>query len=104
MVMDEAGQPRPSLLIVMNGDLLTRTNFDDLLKFHSDQRAAATMAVREYDLQVPYGVVSLDGSSITSIEEKPVQRFFVNAGIRFIEEMCKMKAFVRLWDQAMRDR
>ena len=39
------------------------------------------MAVREYDLQVPYGVVSLNGSSITSIEEKPVQRFFVNAGI-----------------------
>lgn len=30
--------------------------------------------------------------------------FFVNAGIRFIEEMCKMKAFVRLWDRLTRDR
>jgi len=30
--------------------------------------------------------------------------FFVNAGIRFIEEMCKLKAFVRLWDRYMRER
>ena len=30
--------------------------------------------------------------------------FFVNAGIRFIEEMCKMKAFVRLWDRYTRER
>jgi (2R)-ethylmalonyl-CoA mutase len=30
--------------------------------------------------------------------------FFVNAGIRFIEEMCKLKAFVRLWDRLTRDR
>ncbi len=74
-------QPPSAPLIVMNGDLLTRMNFDGLLRFHSEHRAAATMAVREYDFQVPYGVVSLDGPSITSIEEKPVQRFFVNAGI-----------------------
>ena len=65
----------------MNGDLLTRTNFDDLLRFHSAHGAIATMAVREYDMQVPYGVVRLDGERIESIEEKPVQRFFVNAGI-----------------------
>jgi (2R)-ethylmalonyl-CoA mutase len=30
--------------------------------------------------------------------------FFVNAGIRFIEEMCKLKAFTRLWDRHMRER
>jgi (2R)-ethylmalonyl-CoA mutase len=30
--------------------------------------------------------------------------FFVNAGVRFVEEMCKMRAFVRLWDQITRDR
>jgi (2R)-ethylmalonyl-CoA mutase len=35
-----------------------------------------------------------------------VQRmsFFVNAGVRFVEEMCKMRAFVRLWDEITRDR
>jgi len=30
--------------------------------------------------------------------------FFVNAGIRFVEEMCKMRAFVELWDETTRDR
>ena len=68
-------------MIVMNGDLLTRANFDGLLAFHRDQGAAATMAVREYDYQVPYGVVRLDGARITAIEEKPLQRYFINAGI-----------------------
>jgi NDP-sugar pyrophosphorylase family protein len=39
------------------------------------------MGVREYAFQVPYGVVRLDGTHIKAIEEKPVQKFFVNAGI-----------------------
>ena len=30
--------------------------------------------------------------------------FFVNAGIRFVDEMCKMRAFVRLWDELTRER
>jgi (2R)-ethylmalonyl-CoA mutase len=38
--------------------------------------------------------------------EKVVGRisFFVNAGVRFIEEMCKMRAFVELWDEITRER
>ena len=68
-------------VIVMNGDLLTHINFDNLMRFHVAQGAVATMAVREYDHQIPYGVVRLNGVKIEDIEEKPVQRFFVNAGI-----------------------
>ena len=68
-------------VIVMNGDLLTLINFGSLLQFHDEQVAAATMAVRECDIQVPYGVVSLDGVRIQSIAEKPVQKYFANAGI-----------------------
>ena len=30
--------------------------------------------------------------------------FFVNAGVRFVEEMCKMRAFAQLWDEVTRDR
>jgi len=70
-----------SPIIVMNGDLLTHTNYSNLLQFHIDQGAAATMAVREYEFQVPYGVVRLDGARIEAIEEKPLQKFLVNAGI-----------------------
>ena len=68
-------------VIVMNGDLLTRMRFDNMLDFHQEHAAEATMAVREYDFQVPYGVVKLDGHHVVKLEEKPVQRFFVNAGI-----------------------
>jgi len=67
--------------VVMNGDLLTQANFETLLQFHEAQGAAATMVVREYDFQVPYGVVQLDGSRILSLQERPVHRFFVNSGI-----------------------
>lgn len=70
-----------SPIIVMNGDLLTKVNFSSLLDFHRDHRAAATMCVREYDMQVPYGVVKLDDHRLLAVEEKPIQRFFVNAGI-----------------------
>jgi dTDP-glucose pyrophosphorylase len=73
---------KPTLpIVVMNADVLTRMNFDSLLQFHTAQHAVATMAVREYDFQVPYGVVRLDATHIKAIEEKPVQKFFVNAGV-----------------------
>jgi len=68
-------------VVVMNGDLLTKVNFASLLDFHHAQGAEGTMCVREYDLQVPYGVVKLKDHRLLSVEEKPVQRFFVNAGI-----------------------
>lgn len=66
---------------VMNGDLLTNVNFESLLDYHQTQQAKATMCVREYDFQVPYGVVKVEGNQIQSIEEKPVHKFFVSAGI-----------------------
>jgi dTDP-glucose pyrophosphorylase len=66
---------------VMNGDLLTSVNFEHMHEYHLSHDAAATMAVREYDFQVPYGVVNIQNGKIYSIEEKPIQKFFVSAGI-----------------------
>ena len=66
---------------VMNGDLLTNVNFENLLKFHQDGNAEGTMCVREYDFQVPYGVVDVANGKIQSITEKPTHKFFVSAGI-----------------------
>ena len=71
-------------IIVMNGDLLTKLNYRRLLEFHEDHEAPITMCVREYDFQVPYGVVKLDNSYATALEEKPVHKFFVNAGVYVI--------------------
>ncbi len=66
---------------VMNGDILTNVDFARLLDFHQQSGAEATMCVRDYDFQVPYGVVRTEGDRLVRIEEKPVHRFFVNAGI-----------------------
>lgn len=72
-------------LIVINGDVLTKVNWQHLLDFHSFNKVKATMCVRDYHFKFPYGVVRTDQHRLTSIEEKPVQRFFVNAGVYVFE-------------------
>ena len=71
--------------IVMNGDLLTGLNFDHLLNYHVHAQADASMCVRDYEFQVPFGVVRTEGARIVSIEEKPSHHFYVNAGIYVLE-------------------
>lgn len=71
-------------VIVMNGDLLTALNFQQLLAFHCENQAMATMCTREYKHQVPYGVVQIDGADLRGIVEKPVHSYFINAGIYVI--------------------
>ncbi|MEZ8445374.1 nucleotidyltransferase family protein [Vibrio splendidus] len=73
--------PKELPIIMINGDVLTKVDFKRLLDFHLENDADATMCVREYDYQIPYGVINGEGNKITSMVEKPVQRFFVNAGI-----------------------
>lgn len=73
---------RPKVpVLVMNADLLTSVHFPNLLRFHQENGAAATMCVREYAIQVPYGVVEFDSARLTNIIEKPSHAFFINAGI-----------------------
>lgn len=68
-------------LIIMNGDLLTKVNFDQLLDFHEKHGMSATMCVRELEHQIPYGVVKTEEHRLVNIEEKPIHHYFVNAGI-----------------------
>jgi len=73
-------------ILMMNGDLLTNFSIEQLLHFHQEQGGAATMCVREYEFQVPYGVVESDGYHVRSIVEKPIHDFFVNAGIYVLDQ------------------
>lgn len=78
-------------LVVMNGDLLTKVNFKHLLDFHTEHKSQATMCVREYNFQVPYGVVQLDRHRLVGIVEKPTQQFFISAGVYVLEpEVLKL--------------
>ena len=68
-------------LIVTNADLLTREDFGHMVDRHVEAKAQGTMAVRNYEMQVPFGVVRESASGIEAIEEKPIQRFVVSAGM-----------------------
>jgi dTDP-glucose pyrophosphorylase len=71
--------------LVVNGDILTEMDFRAMLEFHQDHRAEMTVAVRQYALQVPYGVVECDATRITGLKEKPQVVFLVNAGVYLLE-------------------
>ncbi len=71
--------------LVMNGDILTQVDFRAMLAYHREHQADLTVAVRHYDLNVPYGVVACDGPVVRGLTEKPVFSFFVNAGIYLLE-------------------
>jgi len=68
-------------VVVTNGDLLTKEDYGRMVDRHVASGADATMAVRDYEIQVPFGVVRERDGLIEAIEEKPVQRFVVAAGI-----------------------
>ena len=67
--------------LLMNGDLLTRLNYRSLYQFHMAVGAIMTVCVKEYDTRVPYGVVEIDNGLVQGLNEKPISRFFINAGI-----------------------
>lgn len=96
-------QETPSVpLLVMNGDLLTKVNFQYLLDFHNGNKAKATMCIREYDIKIPYGVVEIEKQNIRGIDEKPAHRFFVNAGIYVLDpvvlELIPKNTFFNMTD------
>ena len=72
-------------LIVMNGDILTQIDFSRLLAYHNEQQAIATLCVRQYEYQIPYGVVNLEQQRVVGIEEKPLQSCLANAGIYVLD-------------------
>ncbi len=71
-------------LLVMNGDILTQVDFRAMLDFHYEHSADMTIAVRQYEIRVPYGVVETDGVRVTGIVEKPTVQNFINAGMYLI--------------------
>ena len=71
----------PESLFVMNGDLLTKVDFRNLREFHYSHKSPLTLGVRRFEHQVPYGVLSISGEYLGSLKEKPVESYFVNAGV-----------------------
>ncbi len=70
---------RPTL--VVNGDIMTRVNYRAMLAFHREHQADLTVGVRQYEVQIPYGVMVCEGPNVRKLTEKPQHAFLVNAGI-----------------------
>ena len=68
-------------LIMMNGDVLTKINFTELLNHHESNNLDATMCVREMEYNISYGVVESQNGLITNMVEKPTYRYNINTGI-----------------------
>ena len=74
-----------SAFVVTNGDVITDIRYGELLDFHIQHGATATMAVRVHEWQNPFGVVRTQGIEIIGYEEKPVSQNHINAGVYVIE-------------------
>jgi dTDP-glucose pyrophosphorylase len=77
LVREQLDEP----FIVMNADLLTNVNLAALLRYHREEGDVVTIGVRQYVLEVPYGVVDIEGGAVSGLREKPSVPFFVNAGL-----------------------
>jgi len=78
LVKDKVDAP----LIVVNGDVMTQVSFEALLEYHQKEQNSITMAVRKYDIEIPFGVARLNGKHLVhGVEEKPTQSFFINSGV-----------------------
>ena len=106
--------PGPSLrlitdMVAYTVGQLPRWNPTNICSYHL-QEAGAT-PVQEVSFALSTAVAVLD-SVLDSGQVAPDKigevvgriSFFVNAGVRFVEEMCKMRAFVELWEEITRDR
>ena len=71
--------------LVVNGDILTRVDYPQLLKYHKNNSSAVTMCINNYKSQVPFGVVRVKENDFIEIQEKPVVSHYINAGIYVIE-------------------
>ncbi|MBU6235999.1 MAG: nucleotidyltransferase family protein, partial [Alphaproteobacteria bacterium] len=77
--------PQTAPMIIMNGDVLTQMRFGPMVDYHDASGKMATMCIREFKFQVPFGVVRHTGNTVMDIVEKPEESFMVSAGINVLD-------------------
>lgn len=71
--------------LLSNSDVLISDSYREILEFHEKENALGTMVVRNYEVEVPFGVVEINGNDIRSFQEKPTFNYFINAGLYSFE-------------------
>jgi NDP-sugar pyrophosphorylase family protein len=72
-------------ILLMNGDILTKLNFHELMRFHRQNDCAMTVAARRHSYQLPFGVLQVQGDRVQGIVEKPTTYYDVSAGIYMLQ-------------------
>ena len=106
--------PGPSLRLITDMITYTVTNIPkwnpiNICSYHLQEAGATPVQEIAYSMSTAIAVLDAVRDSGQVPPEKfgeVVARisFFVNAGVRFVEEMCKMRAFVQLWDEITAER
>jgi len=74
-------------IFVVNADILTSVNYVHFLEFHKNSLATASMCIKEDSYQIPYATIKTDAQgNVEAIEEKPLYKFSVNAGIYILSK------------------
>lgn len=73
-------------VLVMNSDLFTNINYEDFYLHFKEHNADMSVAAVPYDVEIPLGILNLDGRNITGLSEKPHFGYYANAGIYLIKK------------------
>ena len=73
-------------VLVMNSDLFTNINYEDFYLHFIEHNADMSVAAVPYDVDIPLGILNLDGRNITGLSEKPHFGYYANAGIYLIKK------------------
>ena len=68
-------------IIVTNGDISSNVNFSELLDFHNQNKAFATVVVKQIEKTNSYGVIKTNGIIFKNFVEKPSEKININTGI-----------------------
>ena len=73
-------------ILIMNSDLFTNIDFEDFFFFFKEENADMAVAAIPYSINIPYGILELNGIDVRSIKEKPTYNYYANAGIYLIKK------------------
>ena len=72
-------------VLVMNSDLLTTIDLEEMFADMLEKRADMTVATVPYEVEIPYGVIETEGELIKALREKPTYTYYSNAGIYLLK-------------------
>ena len=75
-------------LLVINSDIITDIDFDNLLRFHKSNKSKCTIVTHSVVQKFEFGSIQNKSDNFTSISEKPYTNHFINTGIYLFDKSC----------------